>query len=260
VLYRRSCLEQYGYWPENAPSAADWRHWIGIIEGGQRRNLAYLPMPTCLHFSANWKKSRHSAVEEVRTWLEVSDSHSWWPPALRWPIPPGMTEQRVIAEAMRAGGTTWIHDVRAAVDVVLDRLAWDDIRAVRPQLQRREVENQHLRGQVSGLDTEIAALRDLLAAHTTQAESYKAVAETNAVELKARIAGLKTELAALHTNLAAYETLVETCKALAESNAIHADVAERELQALRRRLALTLASTSWRITAPMRMLKELFGP
>jgi hypothetical protein len=183
VVYRRSCLERYGYWPENVPSAADWRHWIAIIEGGGRRSLAYLPIPTCLHFSADWKKSRHSAVEEVRIWLEVADSVDWWPPVLRWRIPPGIPEQKIISEAMQAGGVKWVDEVRAAVETVIDRLAWDDIRVVRP-----------------------------------------------------RAAALQTELGEVRRQL---------------------DAAEREREALRHSLSQTLASTSWRITAPMRVLKQL---
>jgi glycosyltransferase involved in cell wall biosynthesis len=34
VMHRRSCFETYGYWPEDIASAADWRFWIRIIEGG----------------------------------------------------------------------------------------------------------------------------------------------------------------------------------------------------------------------------------
>ena len=311
VLYRSSCLEQYGYWPENVPSAADWRHWIGIIEGGQRRNLAYLPTPTCLHFSADWKTSRHSAVEEVRTWLEVADSGGWWPSVLRWQIPPGMPEQKAIALAMRLGGATWLHDVRAAVDAVIDRLAWDDIRVVRPRLHSRTLENQQLRAQAADLETELAALRDNLAAYRTLAETNAATLEVAEGELqafhqlKAQFADLETELSALRDNLtahnalatsnatqlevaqtelgslrdnlAAHKALAESNatqleaaqtelaalrdnlaahKALAESNATQLEVAERELQAVQHRLTLTLASTSWRLTAPMRTLKE----
>ena len=74
VVFRRACLDRYGYWPEQVPSAADWRHWIAIIEGGGRQNLAYLATPTCLHFSANWRQSRHSGMEDVRTWLDIADA------------------------------------------------------------------------------------------------------------------------------------------------------------------------------------------
>jgi hypothetical protein len=227
VLFRRSCLQQYGYVPENFPSAADWRHWIAIIEGGQRRNLAYLPTPTCLHFAAAWRKSRHSAVEEVRVWLDVADSCSWWPSILRWQIPPGMPEQKVIAGAMRSGGTVWLQDLRAAVDAVIDRLAWDDIRVVRPRLHGRDLETRQLNAQVADLESRVT-------------------------DLQSQVADLEAQLADVRDGLAASRNM-------AESNASQLEVADRELHACRHRLSVTLASTSWRITAPMRTLKQLLG-
>jgi glycosyltransferase involved in cell wall biosynthesis len=63
VLYRRHCLDRYGLWPEDVPQAADWRHWIAIIEGGGHEHIGYLETPTCLHFSANWRRSRHASFE-----------------------------------------------------------------------------------------------------------------------------------------------------------------------------------------------------
>ena len=70
-------------------------------------------------------------MEDVRTWLDIADGSAWWPEVLRYPIPPGIPEQHVIAAAMRAGGTVWVEELRAAIDLVLDRVAWDDIRTVR---------------------------------------------------------------------------------------------------------------------------------
>ncbi len=213
VVYRRSCVARYGHWPENVPSAADWRYWIAIIEGGQRRNLTYLRTPTCLHFSANWKRSRHAAVGEVRTWLAIADSVGWWPAVLKWPIPAGTAEQKVIGEAMRLGGMTWAQDVRSAVETVLDRVAWDDIRAVRPTLHQRDIENRQLAAELTALATELSGIREKLAA----------------------------------------------CQRVGESCAQGLALAERERDALRNSLAHVLASTSWRITAPMRTLKRLLA-
>jgi glycosyltransferase involved in cell wall biosynthesis len=160
VIFRRRCLDRYGYWPEDVPSAADWRHWIAIIEGGGRRNLAYLPIPTCLHFSAEWKQSRHSAVAEVLTWLRVADSSSWWPGALRYEISAGAVEQQVIADAMRSGGLDWAHAVRDAVELVIDRLAWDDIRVVRPALLARERQIGMLTARVAELEAVLSTARE----------------------------------------------------------------------------------------------------
>ena len=153
VAFRRSCLERNGYWPEDVPSAADWRQWIAIIEGGGRRNHAYLATPTCLHFSANWRQSRYAGVEVMRTWLDIADGSAWWPEALRYPIPPGIPEQHVIAAAMRAGGTVWVDELRAAIDLVLNRVAWDDVRSTRPELRACTVEHAQLRGRLDEVDT-----------------------------------------------------------------------------------------------------------
>ncbi len=165
VLFRRSCLDRYGYWPEDVPKAADWRYWIAIIEGSGRQNLAYLPIPTCVHFSADWKRSRHSAVDEVLTWLCVADTAAWWPEALRYEVPAGTTEQHVIASAMRSGGLEWVNAVRDSVRVAIDRVAWDDIRSIRPALFAREREIAALTARVTeleaGLSTASAQQREL---------------------------------------------------------------------------------------------------
>ena len=166
ALYRRACLDRDGCWPEDVPSAADWRHWIGIIEGGGRQNLDYLATPTCLHFSADWRRSRHAGRDEVRVWLEIADGSAWWPGVLRYRIPAGLPEQHVLAAAMRTGGAVWLDAVRSAVDLVLDRVAWDDIRTVRPQLDARALEHEARAG------TRSAALsRRWLAAPAAEARS-----------------------------------------------------------------------------------------
>jgi hypothetical protein len=259
VAFRRSCLERNGYWPEDVPSAADWRHWVAIIEGGGRQNHAYLATPTCLHFSANWRQSRYAGVEVMRTWLAIADGAAWWPGALRYPIPTGIPEQHVIAAAMRAGGTVWVDELRAAIDLVLDRVAWDDVRSTRPELRACAVEQAQLRGRlyevdlaladarqtVERLDAQVAALNAHVAALEAQVttldaargEHDKALAAAGAATADARAAADATRLAGLRAQ-----------------NELH--VTRAQLHAYQERLARTLTSTSWRITAPMRALKD----
>ena len=86
VVYRRACMDRYGYWPEDVPRAADWKYWIAIIEGGRRKTFTYLRTPTCVHFSAIWKHSRHSLLGEVETCLAVADHAGWWPTVLRYTV------------------------------------------------------------------------------------------------------------------------------------------------------------------------------
>ena len=141
VVYRRSCLDRYGYWPEDVASAADWVHWTKIVDGGGRA-LTYVEQPTCLHFSANWRASRHADRPEVRTVLQVADAGAWWPSALRYHVPADTPEQQVIAEAMTAGGAAWAQTVRQTVRTTMDRLAWDDMCDVRPRLAAEEAGRQ----------------------------------------------------------------------------------------------------------------------
>ena len=164
VMYPRVCLDRYGYWPEDVPSAADWVHWKQIIEGGRRANFTYCPEPTCLHFSANWRKSRHAGVRDIAIALEIADAAAWWPAALRYDVPPGVPEQHVVAAAMSSGGMAWVRQVRDAVRTALDRLAWDDLRAIRPRLQSLETELRSERARVQALEDESARLGSALTA------------------------------------------------------------------------------------------------
>jgi Glycosyl transferase family 2 len=159
VVHRRDCLERCGYWPEDVPSAADWHLWKNILREGGATSLRYVPDPTTLHFSATWKQSRYSSSGEVRTLLEVADESDWWPPALAYQIPDGVAEQRVMAEAMAAGGASWCRELRAAIRVVVDRLAWDGVRVQGPQLCAREHEVQALRSEIAAHAAEVERAR-----------------------------------------------------------------------------------------------------
>ena len=148
IVYRQSCLDRYGYYPEDVRLAADWEQAKRIIAGGGRTNISYVTTPTCLHFSASWRASRFSDTKEVRTWLEIADASAWWPAALSYAIPDGMPEQAVIAAHLRSGGDVWVRAVRSAIGCVIDRVMWDDIRLARPRLLQLEVELSKLRAQV----------------------------------------------------------------------------------------------------------------
>lgn len=122
VLYRRRCLDLYGYWPEDIASAGDWHYWTRIIEGGNRANLAYSPIPSVLHFNARWKTDDSQLMGEVKAAREIARRGSWWPASLRVPIADGDPEQRVFLDLIGRPG--YIDELRRDVARVVERLAW----------------------------------------------------------------------------------------------------------------------------------------
>ncbi len=104
VLYRRSCLQQYGYWPEDVPRAGDWRYWIRIIEGGRRANIAYAPVPGALHFNALWKTTPDQQMGQVVVARELARRAEWWPASLKIAIPNGVSEQQVFTGRIEMPG------------------------------------------------------------------------------------------------------------------------------------------------------------
>jgi glycosyltransferase involved in cell wall biosynthesis len=121
VLYRRGCLEKYGYWPEDFVRAGDWRYWIKIIEGGKRTNFDCCPIPTVLHFNAPWK-TPDTQMRQVTTARAIALKSSWWPASLKIPTTPGTAEQKIFYELIRSEGH--VDQLRRDVMRVIDRLAW----------------------------------------------------------------------------------------------------------------------------------------
>jgi hypothetical protein len=121
VMYRRSCLAAYGYWPEDVPSGGDWRYWIRIIEGGKRSNIAYSPIPTALHFNAIWKTHANQQMPQVMEARAIAAS-DWWPSALRVPITSGVPEQHMFSDLISSPGR--VDRLRSGVTRVVERLAW----------------------------------------------------------------------------------------------------------------------------------------
>jgi glycosyltransferase involved in cell wall biosynthesis len=132
VVHTRAAIEQVGLWPEDVPIAADLELWRRILVANGK-SAAYLRQPTTLHFSANWKQSRFSAVREVRTLLAIADKAAWWPAILRHD-PGKEAEQAALWREIEAGGDFWVSSLRAAIDTVIDRLAWMTTREFRPGL------------------------------------------------------------------------------------------------------------------------------
>jgi hypothetical protein len=122
VLYRRSCVESYGYWPEDATNAGDWLYWRRIIEGGARRRFTYLRTPTTLHFKADWRDGFHPSLA---AFFAAANGSAWWPKALRVPVDRFAPEQATFGRLIADPSSAWVEEARAAVMTVIERLARD---------------------------------------------------------------------------------------------------------------------------------------
>jgi hypothetical protein len=211
VVHTRQALEAAGFWPEDVPSAADWVLWQRMLAASGGRAV-HLPVPTALHFSADWKKSRHSGSEDVRRLVAIADSAAWWPAILRHP-PAGGPEQAALWAALESGGAAWVEEMRGALDAVLARIGWASVHP-------------------PGLGDE-----PLLAA-----------VERLAAERDTAVARLAAEHDAALARLAA-----EQHATLARLVAAHDEALSMRDAAL----AAMHASTSWRITAPLRAAARL---
>ena len=216
VVHRRDLLERAGYWPVDVPSAADWHLWNAMLRLDPH-SPAHLPVPTCLHFSATWKASRHSALPQVLGLLTIADAAPWWPEILRTSVPTGQLEQAAIWPLVRDGGEAWCDDLRAACDTVLARLAWGGF---------------HMIGTGNAPPMRHAAT----IAHQTACAA-------------AEQARLRQEAAAEQERLL---RRAEAAEAEGARHAQRAEAAERHASELDRMLAAMRASRFWRLTAPLR--------
>jgi glycosyltransferase involved in cell wall biosynthesis len=124
VVHRRDCFERFGFWPEDLPRAGDWNLWVRIITGGGRKP-SYLPVPTCLHFTAVWKGTRVAQSGGLQAMQDIADECTWWPASLRYSVEQGQLEQEVLFRAMTNDGTAWCRRIRDDVTTVIDRVARD---------------------------------------------------------------------------------------------------------------------------------------
>jgi glycosyltransferase involved in cell wall biosynthesis len=157
VVHRRSCLEAYGYWPEDIPRGADWKLWIRIIEGGARQRLAFCRIPTALHFKADWRPGK-TGFTRANGGVAAAEMLDWWPFGLKLEIRSGATEQQIFFETMTAGGATWVAALREATDDALDGLAWLAINTLIPKLRRRQAAATQLKATVTELRATVKRL------------------------------------------------------------------------------------------------------
>ena len=130
VVYRRSCLERFGYWPEDGASAGDWAYWKSIVGPSAGANLAYVADATCLHFRASWRTHTAWGPPPLDAWLRAAAGREWWPAALQLGVPAGEAPQSVAWRSIEADPHGWPGALRAGIAEAMDGLAWTAATAV----------------------------------------------------------------------------------------------------------------------------------
>jgi len=161
VMYRRQCLDKYGYWPEDVPRAGDWRYWIRIIEGGGRKNLTYSPTPTVLHFNAHWKTTPDTQMGQVLAARDLAMRSPWWPRTMKIAIPAGTAEQLIFSDLVAGGG--YVDALRRDVPRVVERLAWIQLSETPAATWLLQVECDRLRVELDAARLDVARLAAALA-------------------------------------------------------------------------------------------------
>lgn len=121
VVHRRECLDKYGYWNAELPRHGDLDTWARIVEWGGRKNFAYLPETTCLHFRANWRKENEVGQPQLEVWKALHSLDGLVPAELKVEVPPEKTEQEAFWLALEADPPGWTASLRTAIQRVLDR-------------------------------------------------------------------------------------------------------------------------------------------
>lgn len=124
IVYRRSCLDRFGYWPEDGVSGGDWKYWKSIIRGAQGSNLGYVPAATTLHFRADWRRGRTWGPPALQPWLRSAAERGSWPAALNVAVSDGQSAQAALWRVIDADPEGWPRTLRAGIAEAMDQIAW----------------------------------------------------------------------------------------------------------------------------------------
>ena len=259
VVHRRSCLEKYGYWPEDIPSGGDWRYWIRIIEGGGRAGFGCCPTPSVLHFNAAWRVGPSTQVTQVKAAREIATCSSWWPATLDVEIAPGRLEQEVFYDLIRQEG--YVERLRRDVARVVDRLAWtqlDETPGIHSRLQAEAVQAIVIQNRaeraLAAAEERLGQARDELALTSRRLDQAQQDLAASGAELdRAQQGAVATEAKLDQTRRELTTAEERLAVGLAEAGA-----SRMQLEAMRLQLA-AVYSSPWRWAAPLRALRRLGG-
>ncbi|HEX7198452.1 MAG TPA: hypothetical protein VF213_03205, partial [Dongiaceae bacterium] len=258
VVHRRSCLDKYGYWPEDIPSGGDWRYWIRIVEGGGRTNLACCPTPSVLHFNAAWRTRPETQMAQVKAAREIAACSNWWPATLNVAIPPDRPEQEVFYNLIGQEG--YVERLRRDVTRVVDRLAWmqlDETPGIHSRLQGGTAQAVMLRSRAEGA---LAAAEDRLQQAREELAQTSKQLDQALEDLAARgaeVAQAQQDVAAAGAKLEQLQGELATAEERLAAGLAEAAASKMQLEALRLQLAAVYSSTSWRWAAPIRALRRM---
>src|SRR5690606_23820469 len=117
----------------------------------------------------------------------------WWPAILRHP-PVAELEQATLWRALRSGGASWVAELRMAVELVLERIAWRAVREILPELEamRAEAAAGAERGRLAQAGEAAASSgEDLVRAELGAAEAREAAARRQLEEALCAVEALR---------------------------------------------------------------------
>jgi len=121
VVHRRSCFAKYGYWDETLPNCGDWELWARIMKGGGWNRFRYLPVATCLHFRAIWRRNPVLVPHEVAWHADNVDELRCAAGKIHVDCSGYDLEQEAVWHHIKEGGGSPVSELRNAMAVFLHR-------------------------------------------------------------------------------------------------------------------------------------------
>lgn len=167
VMYRDPAIPKRHDWNAVLEKQGDWDLWIRVLQespGGPERALCYHPVPTSLHFTANWRTMENAGPPEAGDWLKLHEQADLLPSELRLGVPEGALEQRVFWDAMRESTPElWTRELRRSVAQAIDIFCAFGGHDQRPLYERLEKAQERARRLRKEVDTKSARIEHLLA-------------------------------------------------------------------------------------------------